>query len=155
VSLIVENATPVEGADTYVTLAVYQAYGAALGWTLGADDNADEINLRRAYQGINRNWTYKGKPVDADQTGAFPRINSEGIPQRVKDAQIELAFLVQGGLDLFATVESITTSETIKVGPISLGSDSLPTGRARVVAVQGLLRPYLAAGAGQVSLVRG
>lgn len=174
--LIVENATPVEGADSYVTLAAYQAYGAALGWTLGADDNADEINLRRAYQGINRNWTYIGFALTSDQTGAFPRTlrtgifplrtfrnygetrhqpDLEGIPQNVKDAQIELAFKVQGGLDLFATVSSRTTSETIKVGGITLSEDKLPTVRDSVVAVTSILRPYLAAGTGQVSLVRG
>lgn len=154
-ALIIEDGSGVENADSYVTLAAYQAYGAARGWTLGDDDAADEINLRRAFDGINRNWTYRGVPEDADQVGAWPRSIAEGIPQRIKDAQSELAYQVQGGLDLFATIEGSTTSEMIKVGPITIDEETLPTGKARVMSVEGLLRPYLAAGAGQTLMVRG
>jgi len=155
-ALIIEDGTgTVASADSYVTLAEYQAYGSARGWTLGSDETADEINLRRAFDGINRNWTYRGTPLDAYQPGAWPRSISEGIPQRIKDAQSELAYQVQGGLDLFATIEGSTTSEMIKVGPITIDEETLPTGKARVMSVEGLLRPYLAAGAGQTLMVRG
>lgn len=165
-ALIIEDGTIVANADSYVTLAAYQAYGAARGWTLGTDDAADEINLRRAFDGINRQWSYRGELVnEATQAGAWPRymsafssgyvVPSNEIPQRVKDAQCELAYLVQGGLDLFATIGSSTTSEMIKVGPITIDEETLPSGKARVVAVEGLLRPYLGAGAGQIALVRG
>lgn len=153
--LTIETGDIVEGADSYVTLTAYQAYGAARGWTLGDSDAADEINLRRSFDGINRNWTYRGTPLEADQVGAWPRSIAEGIPQRVKDAQCELAYQVQGGLDVFATITSSKTSEMIKVGPITLEDEGLPTGRPRVVAVDSLLRPYLGAGAGQIALMRG
>lgn len=154
-TLTPEDGTGLAAADSYVTLAAYQAYGAARGWTLGADDPADEVNLRRAFDGINRLWSYLGAAETDEQAGAFPRTLWTGVPQRVKDAQCELAYLVQGGLDPFATIDSSATSETIKVGPISIGGDSLPTGRPRVVAVEGLLRPYLGAGPGQVRMLRG
>ena len=154
-ALTVEDGTIVANADSYIALADYQAYGVARGWTLGDDDAADEINLRRAFDGINRNWTYRGSPLTDTQTGAFPRTGVDGIPQRIKDAQCELAYQVQGGLDLFATIEGSTTSEMIKVGPITIDEETLPTGRPRVVAVDSLLRPYLGAGAGQIALMRG
>lgn len=154
-SLTVETDDIVANADSYVTLDAYQAYGAARGWTLGDDDAADEINLRRAFDGINRNWTYRGVPNDADQVGAWPRSIAEGIPQRVKDAQCELAYQIQGGLNVFATIGSSTTASMIKVGPITIEDETLPTSKPRVVAVDGLLRPYLAAGTGQIKMVRG
>lgn len=154
-AIIVEDGTIVAGADSYVTLAAYQAYGAARGWTLADSDPADEISLRRAFDGINRNWTYRGVADSADQPGAWPRSIAEGIPQRVKDAQCELAYQVQGGLDVFATITTSKTMERKKVGPIETEVETLPTGKPRVEAVTTLLRPYLSAGAGQVQLVRG
>lgn len=154
-TLTVEDGSGVSNADTYVALAEYQAYGAARGWTLGDTDTADEINLRRSYDGINRNWNYSGTVVSADQTGSFPRNAATSVPQAVKDAQCELAYLVQGGLDLFATISTSSKASMIKVGPITIDEETLPTGRARVVAVEGLLRNYLTAGAGQIALTRG
>lgn len=154
-TLTVEDGTGLAAADSYVTLAAYQAYGAARGWTLGADGAADEVSLRRAFDGINRLWSYLGEAETDDQAGAFPRTLWTAVPQRVKDAQCELAYLVQGGLDPFATIDSSSTGETLKVGPITIGGDSLPTGRPRIVAVEGLLGPYLGAGPGQVRMLRG
>lgn len=165
-ALTVEDGTIVASADSYVALEVYQAYGAAHGWTLGDTDAADEINLRRAFDAINRKWAYKGEPVDENtQVGAFPRYiiksrfeyvtPADEIPQKIKDAQCELAYLIQGGLDVFATIETSSTGNMIKVGPITIEDETLPTGRARVVAVEGLLRPFLSAGAGQIALMRG
>lgn len=154
-ALTVETGVIVAGADSYVALTVYHAYAAARGWTMGADDAADEVNLRRAFDGINRLWSYLGELENSEQPGAFPRSLWDGVPQKVQDAQCELAYLIQGGLDPFATIDSSATSETIKVGPISIGGDSQPTGRPRIVAVEGLLRPHLGAGPGQARMARG
>ncbi|MAM60858.1 DnaT-like ssDNA-binding protein [Maritimibacter sp. UBA3975] len=165
-SLTVETGAVVPSADSYVTLAVYQAYGAARGWTLGDADADDEANLVRAYDAINRLWVYRGEQVNEDvQTGEFPRYiiknrfeyvaPADEVPQRVKDAQCELAYLIQGGLNPFATIEANTTGEMVKVGPITVDETTTGTGKPRLVAVEGLLRPYLLAGAGQVALTRG
>lgn len=154
-TLTVEDGTGLAAADSYVTLAAYQAYGAARGWTLGADDAADEVSLRRAFDGINRLWAYLGEAETDDQAGAFPRTLWAGVPGRVKDAQCELAYQVQGGLDVFATITSSKTMERKKVGPIETEVETLPTGKPRVEAVTTLLRPYLGAGAGQIALLRG
>lgn len=153
-ALILEGGMGVPDADSYVALAGYQAYGAARGWVLETDDAANEINLRRAFDALNRNWMYLGKPVQVDQAGAFPRSVWEGIPMAIISAQCELAFLIQGGLDPFATGDG-STSETIKIGPITIGGDTLPTDAGRIKAVEGLLRPFLASGPGLVRMIRG
>lgn len=165
-TLTVETGAIVENADSYVTLAVYQAYGTARGWTLGDADADDEVNLRRAFDALNRKWEYRGEPVDEDtQVGAFPRYiiksrfeyvtPANEIPQKIKDAQCELAYLIQSGLDVFSTISKSTTKDFIKVGPITIDEETLPTGGERVRAVEGLLRPFLKAGAGQIALARG
>ena len=154
-SLTVENGDVVEGADSYVALADYRVYCEARGWAIAVDDATDEANLRRAFDAINRLWRYLGSPQTDEQSGAFPRTHWSGVPRRVKDAQCELAHLIQAGLNPFATIETSVTGETIKIGPISIGGDSMPTGRPRIVAVEGLLAPYLGAGPGQVRMVRG
>lgn len=153
-TLTVEAGTGNMDADSYVTLADYQAYGAAIGWTLGADDAADEINLRRAFQTINRKWRYMGIAKSDVQAGAFPRSLWDGIPQAIKDAQCELAYLIQGGADPYRTVGA-TTAETVTVGPITLSSDTTPSGGAVLAEVAALLSPYIGHGAGQVRMVRG
>lgn len=165
-ALTVEDGSIVSGADTYVTLAEYQAYGAGIGWTLRDTDAEDEIDLRRAFQGINRNWEYAGEPVDLDtQVGAWPRyivrnrweyvVPSSTVPQKVKDAQCELAYLIKGGLDVFATITGTVSMERVKAGPVESEEEYLGgLSRPRLVAVDALLRPYLLAGYGQRAVVR-
>lgn len=164
-ALTVEDGSIVAGADSYVTLDTYQAYAIARGWATGTETE-DEINLRRAFDIINRNWRYRGEAVDYDnQVGAFPRYivksrweyvtPADEIPQRVKDAQCELAYLVKGGLDPFETISGVVGTTRAKAGPVEtettyLGGLSKP----RIVAVEGLLAPFLLAGYGQVRAVR-
>ncbi|MFY0682612.1 MAG: hypothetical protein JXR13_18715 [Thalassovita sp.] len=153
-TLVVETGEAEAGADSYVALAAYQTYGINRGWDLAGDD-ADEVNLRRAFDGLNRLWIYLGAALSSTQVGAFPRTLWDGIPQQIKDAQCELAFQIQGGLDPFVTIANSPTSESIKIGPISIGGESLPIGKPQIVAVEGLLRPFLGAGAGQAQVLRG
>lgn len=153
-------------ADSYGTLAAYQAYGAARGWALGATDAADEINLRRAVQAIDRQYSFVGYAQYQTQALDWPRVTTvyvdgwpidpDSIPQDVVYAQFELAYLLQGGLDPFATVTGVVSASRKKVGPIETeteytGGLSTP----RLVAVEGLLAPYLVAGRGQARMMRG
>lgn len=161
-ALTVETGSVVASADSYVTLEEYEAYGAARGWTLRDTDAANEQDIRRGYDVLNRKWAFRGEQVNEDvQTGEFPRyivknrfeyvVPADDVPQRVKDAQCELAYIIKSGTDPLATITQSTTRK--KVGPIEV--ETVPTGTPRLVAVEGLLRPYLSAGAGQVALVRG
>ena len=102
-------------SDTYVTLAEYQAYGGSMGWTLGSGDAADEINLRRAATVLDRKYTFVGYPAESTQALQWPRdnvgyvkgydVSSTVIPDDIKNAQMEIAYLIQGGLDPFASIE--------------------------------------------------
>lgn len=153
-------------SDSFGTLAAYQAYGAARGWTLGATDAADEINLRRAVQYLDRSYSFVGMRQYQTQALAWPRlvddlvkdwpIDPDTIPQDVIYAQFELAYLIQGGLDPFATVTGVVSASRKKVGPIETETEytgGLTT--PRLVAVEGLLAPYLIAGRGQARMMRG
>jgi len=152
-------------SDSYGTLAAYEAYGLAMGWTLAVTDAANEINLRRAAVVIDRNNEFFGLQQYQFQARAWPRlvrglfndwpIDPDTIPADIIDAQFEVAYLLQGGLDPFTTITSATTSESIKVGPISISSDTIPTTTPRIVAVEGLLRPYIRGGVGLITMRRG
>jgi len=152
-------------ADSYGTLAEYTAYATGQGWTLADTDAANEVHLRRAAVYLDRKHKFVGLKQYQFQALAWPRlydglvddwpIDPDTIPTDIKHAQFEVAYLLQGGLDPFATIETSTTKDMIEVGPITLSEETTPTGTPRIVAVEGLLRPYLKAGAGQVALVRG
>lgn len=148
-------------ADSYGTLAAYQAYAASMGWTLSGTDATDEANLRRAAQYLDRKHRFVGQQQYEDQALAWPRlvnvlvkdwpIDPDTVPVEIVEAQFEVAYLLQGGLDPFATITSSRKRAT--VGPITV--ETVPTGTPRLVAVSGLLGPYLTAGVGQVALSRG
>lgn len=152
-------------ADSYGTLAAYTAYSTAQGRTLAATDAANEVNLRKAALFLDRKFDFIGSQQYQFQSLSWPRlvrdlvddfpVNPDTIPSDIINAQFEMAFIFQGGLDPFATIETSTTGESIKVGPITIASDSLPTSTPRIVAVEGLLRQYIIGGVGQISLRRG
>lgn len=160
--------TTIGGAtsDSYASLAEYQAYASAMGWTLSGTDAADEVNLRRAAQYLDRKYTFVGIRQYQTQALAWPRIvsvlvedwpiNPDTIPQAIKDAQCEVAYLLQGGLDPFATVTATVGRKRVKAGPVETeteyqGGLSTP----RLVAIEGLLAPYIMGGQGQQRMVRG
>jgi len=152
-------------SDSYGTLAAYAAYGDSMGWTLAATDAANEINLRRGATYIDRKYDFIGEKQYQFQSRDWPRlvqglvndwpINPDTIPVDVIHAQFEVAYILQGGLDPFATIETSTTGESITVGPITISSDSIPTSTPRIVAVEGLLRAYIRGGIGLINMRRG
>ncbi|WP_212525855.1 DnaT-like ssDNA-binding protein [Actibacterium sp. MT2.3-13A] len=159
--------TTIGGAssDSYGTLADYQAYAASMGWTLSGVDATDEQNLRRATQVLDRGFSFIGYRQYQTQALAWPRIvsdlvkdwpvDADTIPQDIIDAQFEVAYLIQGGLDAFATITATVSRTRVKAGPVE--SETEYTGgkaTPRLVAVEGLLGPYLKAGRGQIALVR-
>lgn len=151
-ALVVEDGTGLAAADSYVGLADYTSYATLRGWAV--DAAKDEIRLRRAFDALNRNYSYAGAVLRSDQAGAFPR-RAVGVPRAIKHAQCELAQLIAEGLDPFKTVEQVKTSERVKVGPIEEAVTMQAMAEPRLTAVEGLLRPYLATGAGQTRMVRG
>ncbi|APX88650.1 hypothetical protein BV394_01980 [Brevirhabdus pacifica] len=159
--------TTVGGAssDSYDTLAAYQAYGSDMGWTLAADA-ANEANLRRAAQVIDRQYAFKGYRASSTQALQWPRdindliegyaVSSTTIPQAIIYAQFEMAYLIQNGADPFATIAGVVASTRSKAGPVETETTYQGgKGRASYVAISGLLAPYLTQGRGQRPMVRG
>ena len=141
------------GADTHVTLVEYAAYAASLGWVLASEDAANEANLRRGLQFIERGRDFLGSQDDAAQALAFPR---NGVtPTAIKEAQMESAYAVQNGFDPFPVLDRSVKSARDKVGPLDEqveyfggeGVKSLP-------AVDMLLKPYLASSGSKIALRR-
>lgn len=154
-----------ENADSYATLAEYQARATAFGWTLSGTDATDEINLRRAAIVLDASYGWKGLRGSEFQARDWPRdyvgyvdgwwIDSDIVPQAIKDAQMEMAFLIQGGADPLATVQAPVKRERKKADVLEIeteyaGGKALP----RFTAVDRILRDYVRAGAGQVHLAR-
>ena len=152
-------------SDSYGTLAAYEAYALAMGWTLATTDAANEINMRKGAVVNDRKNQFIGLKQYQFQALAWPRlvndlvndwpVNPDTIPLDIIHAQFEMAYILQGGLDPFATIETSATSESIKVGPITIAGSNLPTSPARIVAVEGLLRAYVRGGQGLINMRRG
>lgn len=161
--------TTIGGAssDSYATLAEYTARATAMGWTLTGTDAAKEANLRRAAVLVDSLWLQFALGYRQYQTQAreFPRVivglvngwpvDVDSIPQAVKDAQMEMAYLIQGGADPVATIDGVVASKRVKAGPVESETVYLGgKGRAAYPGISALLRPYMGAGMGQSELRR-
>ena len=136
--------------------------------TAHGHDESHEANLRQAVDYIDRNYTFTGYQQYQTQRRAWPRlttlyvdgwpIDADTIPQDIKDAQAELAYLIHEGLDPTATVTTGAVKRTrSKAGPVEAETEYASSRETpRLVAIEGLLRPYIGgAGPGQFRLVRG
>jgi len=155
--LIVEDGTGLSDADSNVSLDEYATYGGNRGWTLAATDAENEINLRLGFDALNRNWNFLGSSLTDGQAGHFPLSGATEVPRDIKYAQMELAYQIQSGIDIMPTsIANSIGSEKVKIGPIEVETGAtVSNGRPVIRAVTGLLRVYLAAGAGQTALYRG
>ena len=138
-------------ADTYATLAEFVTYAENVGWSLESTNAKNEQNLRRAAQWLDREFIWRGTRVNSTQVLEWPRvldfyphgvltISSTEIPQAVKDAQCEIAYLMGEGTDVLAPITTIKRTEN-RVKP-------------RIVAVEGLLEEYGHPRGSNVRLVR-
>jgi hypothetical protein len=153
-------------ADSYIALAAWEAYVLAniTATALSGTDAAKEISLRRAAQVLNRKWRWQGTKVNENQAMQWPRhttvivdgwtFTSEEIPQAIQDAQAELAYLIHvDGLDAFATVTG-GAAKRVKAGPVETEYGTIRE-TPRLVAVEGLIAPFIMGGGGQVRVARG
>ena len=156
-------------ADSFITLAEWQDY-----WDLRdvdlnqhGHDAAHEADLRIASQYITQNYNFVGQRQYQYQALAFPRLttilvdgwptNPDEIPQRIKSAQAELAYIIHSGVDVFATITGGGVKRSkVKAGPVEAETEySNVRETPRFVAIEGLLAPYIAAGNSQIRMVRG
>lgn len=151
--LIVENGTMPEGANTYVSLELADAYLVSRGlWETTPDDAGNSVIAKkeaaiiRAFDALNTlNWV--GDVPDWQRVTAWPRQNvpmpgvmpkpgeeptflpADMVPRAVVQAQMELAGLIYSGLNPLAPVERggkiVSMSESSKEGDVDvIGGDS-------------------------------
>lgn len=163
--------TTIGGAssDSYVTAAEYAAYIVAnIDATYSGVTATQELNLRRAAQYLRRNFRWIGTQQYQTQARAWPRltdklidgwpVDPDTIPQAVKDAQCELAYIFEvGGVDPYAAITTGAVKVTrSKAGPVEAETEYFDARQSpRFPAVTGLLSDYTLGGSGQVRLLRG
>lgn len=154
------------GSDSYATLADLSAYATAMGWTLTATDTVKETALRRAAVALDASYGWIGTRTYQFQERAWPRIwygliegwpvKSDTIPEPVRNAQIELAYVILTGADPLASYDGAVASKRVKTGPVEAETVYAGgKGRTRYTAVDRIIAPYTTSGAGQVRAVRG
>lgn len=152
-SLIVEDGTMPEGANTYASIEDVDAYLVPRGlWEVTPEEGGDsvvkkkEAAIIRAFDAMNTlNW--EGNVSDWQRVTAWPRENvpmpgvnqkpgekpaflpADMVPRAVVQAQMELAGLIYGGLNPLAPVERggkvVSMSESSKEGDVDvIGGDS-------------------------------
>jgi hypothetical protein len=177
-ALIIEDGTIVANANSFITVAEWEAYLTLYGKQATGTEADKETSLIKAQRAISTRYTFDGALVEQAQATCLPRnwtknikgftVASNIVPQDFKDAQAELAFDIQGGADPFANAtegaKGPVLYERAKAGPAetqtqygSGGAPFNPRSMANYTSTNDLLRPYLAAGASglQVRMERG
>lgn len=162
--LIIEDGTIVAGAESFATAAELVTYAANYGRTIPAGTPEQGALLRRAYLQMAA-MPWKGQPVSAEQTGAWPRYNvcrngfalpSDSIPAQIKQGQMALATEIHAD-DLAPPEQKTGAIESERVGPISTTYAKAQSSATRPAATRqsyaqfaGLLEP-----SSQIRLSRG
>lgn len=128
-ALTVEDGTIVSGANSYVSDSDYTTYAAARGYTIGSDASAREIELIKAMDYLESyRDEFKGLKVSGSQPLQWPRysvwldtyqLDSNFIPQELKNAQMEAARLISSGIDLVPN-GSIENIQSESIGELSV-----------------------------------
>jgi len=162
--------TTIGGTSTnsYITLAEWQAYWSErnIDVSQSGHDAAHEANLVQAAQWINQTYNFVGDKQYQYQAMAWPRltmhlvegwpIDPDTIPQDIKDAQAEMAYLIHEGAKPFASVSGGAVVRTkSKAGPVETETEytnfrEIP----RFVAIEGLVSRYTVFGGSQIKMVR-
>lgn len=163
VSLVVEDGSIVEGANSYASLAWLDSYFANRGndaWAAKTAADKNEAAIR-AMDYLESSYAFVGYRVDPLQPLNWPRaevyldngrymVSPYAIPSNVMAAQAELAFRATVGPLIVDVERSVGAIKEITVGPLttvyqddSTGSSGAAGGTSYTV-VDRLLAPYLA-----------
>jgi hypothetical protein len=118
--------------DSYISVAEADTYNDT---ELNRSDWNDlsqsdkEASLRRSTRFLDQSYTWKGEVNDTDNAHAWPRddveddegrdIDNTTIPERIKDACSELAYIDAVESELLPTSESGTT-QSVKAGSVEI-----------------------------------
>lgn len=115
-ALTIEDGTNVTGANSYITVAEARAYAALYGVTFSATDADVEVLAHKAIRYIeSKRGRFQGCKTYETQALQFPRTNvildgyavdSDEIPDELKQAQYELMAEINAGEELDATISA-------------------------------------------------
>lgn len=171
-ALIIETGTGISNATSYVTAAEARAYALARGVTLSATDSVVEIqllkamdylqSLTQAYQGWKR-WPPSLGQFEHEQALAWPRtgviidgysLNSDVIPQALKNAQCQLVIEIFNGVDIMPTGTGNPVKrkkvDVLETEYFSASTAPVPT----LTLVDSILRPLMGWGYGTAYTIR-
>lgn len=150
-TLIAEDGTGLEGAESYLSVAEFEAYCVKRGYSLGAATSDEkEQKLRLATEFVDTNWRFKGSRSTATQALEFPRTglidwsghSVVGIPARLKNATAELAFRALSEA-LYQDLDRGGMIKTETVGPISTTYMDGAPAQKQFTAAANALKPYI------------
>ena len=157
-ALVVEDGTGVTGANTYISETEYTTwandrFGSARS-TLPADTAAYEAIIKRAMDYLET-LEFKGIKKERDQALQWPRydvyidgyyVDSDSIPQELKNAVFELTYAEETNVGEFAQVSRETKRE--KVGPVEVEYSDSAASRTISPSISATLRKLVAGGSG-------
>jgi hypothetical protein len=164
VTIIVEDGSGVEDANSYVSVEDVRTYATQRGVTLPSDDDELAALVIKAADFIESfACDFQGAKTDCEQAMQWPRtgvvvccneIASNVIPKELKKAQCASVLAANEGIVLQPNItpESYVVEET--VGPITTKfADPSKVGISpRFTGVDALLKPLFAASCGQAGL---
>lgn len=128
------------GTDTYNTVAELDAYALARSITIVNDQ---ELILIKAMDYIeSRNFS--GSKTDPEQDLEFPRNLNIYVPGTIKKAQLVLACLIDGGVNMFATIERGVKRKKVDVLETEYQENAAEF--VRYPEVEALLNPFITSG---------
>jgi len=124
-ALVIEDGTGVAGATSYVTEAELTTYATARGVSITSGDREKWLIMAMDYL---ESLDFQGLKFNYDQALQWPRsyvvidnwtINSDSIPQLLKNAQMQLATSLSQG---YSQTSVVTGGDAVreKVGPIEV-----------------------------------
>lgn len=133
-ALVVETGSGLSTAEAYASQAEADAYFAKLGQTAAWNAVADkEVALRKGANYIERKYQarFRGVRQTTTQRLSFPRASCfddngfyiTGVPECVKEANIELALISNTDTLLPAYSGGTISKESVKVGEIATSTD--------------------------------
>lgn len=153
ITIIIEDGSIVESANSYVTVAEARLYASNRGITFPVSDDSVAAMLIQATDYLQAQENkFKGERVDPNQLLAWPRsdveiygtsLPSDMIPGALKAAQVQLAIAVNAGFELLPNTSASSYVTKEKVGVIETEySDPLQVGIAPSFgAAEALLAP--------------
>lgn len=153
-TLLVEDGTGIDGANSYNSVAEIRDYAASRGATLPVDDSAVEILAIKASDYLDvKDW--KGRELNPLQGLAWPRsfVDTDealeiSYPKEIKKAQCQLVIEAMTG-DLMPSARPGKYKRT-KVDVLDVEYPSFEEARAQPSfrLVDALIRPFLLSGSG-------